>query len=111
MIEHRPSIAPDATGASSSGIVLSEFEESAERVDPSEYETARSQTRKWIAAGAAAILLVGVVIGLTVRARNYTQPKTATGPIDWKLSVFSNNKIDFRPSLITKFPPRALDTR
>lgn len=86
---------------------LPEFEESVEPVDPFEYKPARSQRRKWVAAGAAAILLVGVATALFVRARNHTPAKTAPGSIDWKLSVFSNNRIEFRPSLAV-FPRPAL---
>ena len=78
---------------------LSELEESVEHVDPFEHEAARTQRRKWIAAGAAAVLLVGVAIALSVRARNHTAANAAPGSIDWKLSVFSNNRIEFRPSL------------
>ena len=92
---------------------LSEYEESVTLEEPSDYETAHRHRRTWIVAGGVATLMVAVgLAALILRARNHSSAKTAPGSIDWKLSVFSNNRIVFRPSLAlsTGRDPRRLRT-
>ena len=70
----------------------------------------RERRRKWIAAGVVGVLVSGLAIALTIRSRRHVAAKIMPGSIDWKLSVFSNNRIEFRPSLGI-FPPSALGKR
>ncbi|HET9783054.1 MAG TPA: hypothetical protein VFR33_14900 [Candidatus Dormibacteraeota bacterium] len=64
----------------------------------------RRRLSKWVIAAVAATLAVGVAFAVRARVGNRAAGKPASGSIDWRLSLFSGNKIEFRPSL-SLWPP------
>lgn len=78
---------------------LPAYEESAQPEETLDRRTTPDHRRRWMVATGAAIVIAGLALVVRSRLRSHASEKTAHGSIDWRLTVFSNNRLEFRPSL------------
>lgn len=59
----------------------------------------RRRLRRWLVLGAATVLVFGAGLALKARIWNRAPAPRTRGSIDWRLSVLSDNRVEFRPTL------------
>lgn len=69
----------------------------------------RRRIRTWMIAGGATAVAVALVVVIRARAWKPAPAKPAPGSIYWRLSVFSGNRVEFRPTGSLTVQPRHRD--